>query len=50
MNDNDNYIFSGANTKTVTYTFDENGDIVPEEEIEEEPEQEIEQVTEPTEP
>ncbi len=25
---NDNYIFSGANTKTVTYTMDDNGDIV----------------------
>lgn len=25
---NDNYIFSGANTKTVTYTIDENGDII----------------------
>ena len=25
---NDNYIFSGANTKTVTYTMDENGNIV----------------------
>lgn len=25
---NDNYIFSGANTKTLTYTMDENGDIV----------------------
>lgn len=24
---NDNYIFSGANTKTLTYTIDENGDI-----------------------
>lgn len=25
---NDNYIFSGANTKTVTYTIDDNGDII----------------------
>lgn len=25
---NDNYIFSGANTKTVTYTVDDNGDII----------------------
>jgi flagellar hook-associated protein 3 FlgL len=25
---NDNYIFSGANTKTITYTMKENGDIV----------------------
>lgn len=25
---NDNYIFSGANTKTVTYTIDENGNII----------------------
>ena len=25
---NDNYIFSGANTKTLTYTIEENGDIV----------------------
>ncbi|MBQ4114440.1 flagellar hook-associated protein FlgL [bacterium] len=25
---NDNYIFSGANTKTLAYTIDENGDIV----------------------
>lgn len=25
---NDNYIFSGANTKTVTYTVDENGNII----------------------
>lgn len=25
---NDNYIFSGANTKTVTFTIDDNGDII----------------------
>lgn len=25
---NDNYIFSGANTKTITYTIDANGDII----------------------